>query len=257
MARYFCIIALLSLPQARAAVLWDNGEYDHRSGIMSVRSEGYWETWAVDDAALPACILHVVSVDNMFEINSVQYVTGVDLIILRQEDDRPATEVASFRDLPCECTFVEQILYQFELDRLSTGNLNVRLPAGKYYFGLRPVSGNYFSYLVTTGWGEIHGTTPGFFKSEYFGYPDWTPVGDIMPIGPTDFSFRLEGDLIGDLNCDGAVDGADIEPFFQALVWPDQYIAQHPDCDLNLADVNGDGAVDGADIDPFFALLGG
>jgi predicted outer membrane repeat protein len=61
----------------------------------------------------------------------------------------------------------------------------------------------------------------------------------------------------GDLNCDGAIDGADIDPFFLALVWPDVYAAQYPGCDAMLGDLSANGEFDGADIDPFFALLGG
>jgi formylglycine-generating enzyme len=62
---------------------------------------------------------------------------------------------------------------------------------------------------------------------------------------------------VGDLNCDGSFDGADIDPFFLALGDPDAWQAAYPDCDRMLADANADGFVDGADIDAFFVLLGG
>jgi parallel beta-helix repeat protein/predicted outer membrane repeat protein len=61
----------------------------------------------------------------------------------------------------------------------------------------------------------------------------------------------------GDLNCDGAVNGYDIDPFVLALTSPEAYVAAHPDCDYMLADCNGDGAVNGYDIDPFVLLLTG
>ncbi len=61
----------------------------------------------------------------------------------------------------------------------------------------------------------------------------------------------------GDMNCDGAVDAFDIEPFITALVDPTGYPALYPDCQLDLADVNDDGAVDAFDIEPFIALLVG
>lgn len=61
----------------------------------------------------------------------------------------------------------------------------------------------------------------------------------------------------GDLNCDGALNGADLEPFFQALGNPADYVNAFPGCDRTLADMNEDGAVNGADIDKFFAALGG
>jgi probable HAF family extracellular repeat protein len=61
----------------------------------------------------------------------------------------------------------------------------------------------------------------------------------------------------GDMNCDGALDAFDIEPFILALVDPGSYPAQYPNCNLNLADVNDDGAVDAFDIEPFIQLLVG
>ena len=59
----------------------------------------------------------------------------------------------------------------------------------------------------------------------------------------------------GDLNCDGAVNAFDIEPFLLALFDPEGYLIQYPDCDINLADINGDGAVNAFDIEPFLGLL--
>ncbi|NLF29330.1 MAG: hypothetical protein GX591_00415 [Planctomycetes bacterium] len=63
--------------------------------------------------------------------------------------------------------------------------------------------------------------------------------------------------LPGDLNCDGAIDTADIDPFVQALVDPAGYAAAYPACDAALADTNGDDQVDTADIDAFVALIVG
>ena len=59
----------------------------------------------------------------------------------------------------------------------------------------------------------------------------------------------------GDLNCDGALNGADIDPFFLALGDPHAYAYAYPGCEASNADMNSDGLVNGADIDPFFACL--
>ncbi|MBU0638527.1 MAG: S8 family serine peptidase [Planctomycetes bacterium] len=66
---------------------------------------------------------------------------------------------------------------------------------------------------------------------------------------------------LGDLNCDGLVNGFDIDHFIQALDDMAAYIADHdgdpyPPCDPWLADINQDGYVNGFDIDAFVALLG-
>jgi formylglycine-generating enzyme required for sulfatase activity len=77
-------------------------------------------------------------------------------------------------------------------------------------------------------------------------------------MGAYEYQFRP-----GDLNCDGAVDVFDIDPFVLALTSAiDEppfagYLAAYPDCDPRLADVNGDGLVNVFDIDPFVQLLTG
>jgi hypothetical protein len=63
--------------------------------------------------------------------------------------------------------------------------------------------------------------------------------------------------FLGDLNCDGAFDSFDIEPFILALFDPGEYAKRYPDCDINSADINGDGSVDAFDIEPFLELLFG
>lgn len=62
---------------------------------------------------------------------------------------------------------------------------------------------------------------------------------------------------LGDLNCDGAVDSFDIDPFVLAVSDPAAYQVAYPECDVMLADCNGDGLVDAFDIDPFVDLLTG
>ncbi len=59
----------------------------------------------------------------------------------------------------------------------------------------------------------------------------------------------------GDLNCDGSIDLADVEPFLVALIDPGEYETRYEDCDINLADLNDDGSVDLQDVEPFIELL--
>ena len=69
------------------------------------------------------------------------------------------------------------------------------------------------------------------------------------------FLARPEGN--GDLNCDGTVNFADINPFVLALSNPTGYAQQYPDCNVLNGDINGDGRVDFGDINPFVGLLSG
>ena len=60
---------------------------------------------------------------------------------------------------------------------------------------------------------------------------------------------------LADMNCDGAVNVFDIDPFVMALTDPVTYAAEFPACDYLLADVNHDGDVNVFDIDPFVTCL--
>jgi C1A family cysteine protease len=63
--------------------------------------------------------------------------------------------------------------------------------------------------------------------------------------------------VVGDLNCDGVVDFADINPFVAALSSPPGYFAEYGNCNIYNADVNGDNQIDFDDINPYVALLTG
>lgn len=60
----------------------------------------------------------------------------------------------------------------------------------------------------------------------------------------------------GDVNCDGRVTFADIDPFVMALGGEAAFVAHYPACEWLSADANGDAVVNFADIDPFVGLLG-
>ena len=62
---------------------------------------------------------------------------------------------------------------------------------------------------------------------------------------------------LGDLNCDGAVNTFDIDPFVLALADSAAYAAAYPDCEIYNGDCNEDGAVNVFDIDAFVLLLTG
>jgi hypothetical protein len=63
--------------------------------------------------------------------------------------------------------------------------------------------------------------------------------------------------MLGDLDCSGAVNSDDINPFVLAVSDPVAYQAAFPACDVNLADCNDDGWVNFDDINAFVALLAG
>ncbi len=86
----------------------------------------------------------------------------------------------------------------------------------------------------------------------------WTPMTHPFPeSNSTSGAAWIPGPVPGDVNCDGAINAFDIDPFVLALTDPDGYAAAYLDCTLYNADVNLDGEVNAFDIDPFVELLTG
>jgi hypothetical protein len=61
--------------------------------------------------------------------------------------------------------------------------------------------------------------------------------------------------VLGDMNCDAALDPADITPFALALIDPAGYGQTYPGCDMARGDMNGDTFFDGPDIQAFVTEL--
>ncbi len=61
--------------------------------------------------------------------------------------------------------------------------------------------------------------------------------------------------MIGDMNCDGAVDFFDIDPFVLAITDPAGYAGEYAECDILAGDCNDDGLVNFFDIEPFVELI--
>ena len=59
----------------------------------------------------------------------------------------------------------------------------------------------------------------------------------------------------GDLNCDGLINGKDVQAFTFAVVDPGTYGTTYPTCNIFQGDTNNDSAVDLNDIPSFIALL--
>jgi hypothetical protein len=82
-------------------------------------------------------------------------------------------------------------------------------------------------------------------------YPGWN-IDDVQIWAPNPTGCPR---MAGDLNCDGAISYADINPFVLALTGEAAYYVQQPTCNWQNADCNNDGVVSYADINPFVSLL--
>ena len=80
-------------------------------------------------------------------------------------------------------------------------------------------------------------------------FPTMKGAANSMQIAEMTFTGEISDILIGDVNCDGAVNLLDVQPFINVLTGVDPFTPK--------ADINGDGAVDLLDVTPFVDLLSG
>jgi hypothetical protein len=88
-----------------------------------------------------------------------------------------------------------------------------------------------------------------------FGHLTQCVITTDEPDGLTIAGITVTPALTGDVNCDGAVNVFDIDPFVLALTNPQGYAFALPSCNILTADANKDGLVNAFDIDPFVLLL--
>ncbi|OWY72739.1 hypothetical protein B7486_05050 [cyanobacterium TDX16] len=70
-----------------------------------------------------------------------------------------------------------------------------------------------------------------------------------------DLLFTMFSASLGDMNCDGTVNGVDIKPFVLAISDPKGYATEYPACEIRNGDVSGDILIDESDIAPFAERL--
>ena len=90
------------------------------------------------------------------------------------------------------------------------------------------------------------------------GYRNWSEMEYLAPGQTIVYNVTLTPIFkLGDVNNDGMVTFADIDPFVAAIGTNEsQFQAQHPAWSWRAADCNLDGMVTFADVDPFVALIG-
>lgn len=179
--------------QRPGGCVWDNGQFDGRSGQLSQTSLWYGDTRTADDFALPAGeVCRVTSVKAALLSNTLT--PKARLEIYDDCDGRPgallgtfaSTQVASTGDTVAGLMVFDAVF--------STGNL--WLPGGRTYWlsvlGVSNPTTNDEWYWATAGNGAIRGV-PGAFRDPQRGYPEWTGV-DRLACGCTDFSFTVQAE---------------------------------------------------------------
>jgi hypothetical protein len=132
--------------------------------------------------------------------------------------------------------------------------MGLRLPPGDPVPD--PVEGT-FGFRIEDGAGLFH---YGWFHIRQVFEPGDEVYWRLARVELVDYAYESNPDtpvcagdrgLRADMNCDGAVNNFDIDPFMLALTDPDSFNA----CNIVNADVNADGAINNFDIDPFVICL--
>lgn len=178
----FVLFAALS-EFAYADILWNNGNWGRASNLTSERNTTVTESWTVDDIILSEPVVirefHWVSIMTA-GLNAL----GADLIVLTG-DFEPVVELS---DLSYSRVFDGNAYGDMEVYKMTLSGLSIELQPGRYFIGGRTVGdgvGRAVSGLNDT----IFGESRAYWKSEYFGIPDWT-------IYDLDVAFRVHGDII-------------------------------------------------------------
>jgi hypothetical protein len=205
-------LAFLGTAQA-TTLLWDNfltanpaadGGFDGRSYFSSERDAAVEDSWAADDAVWD----HPVQVEGIkwAAARDARFAYGdVEIIILQEQGERSLSVVQQYAlgEPPAiQGTFGTYLGFQVYNGYAAIPDGGITLPAGHYYFGVRLVSGpngdgDGRNLMLTTGTSggvtTINGQTMGLFQSNFYGYPNWTPVAETSASMTTDFAFQIYG----------------------------------------------------------------
>jgi len=253
--------------------IWDNGVDDGRWWLRHTRrTDGSWFRTILDD----------IEFTGNATITSIQWIgslcsdfatwTGrADWYIYRPDGPggTPGTVFAQAENVPG--------VQRFELGPSGLSplidyifvvpNLNIQLPAGRYWFAARctqdpPFAGCNNPNLMY----PFARTSQRDFGSEAYvsqtGSVPWRPLSQLLGVQEFyDIVFCLKGTVTpagcaGDLNCDGQVDFDDIARFVEALNYPGGVGWPYPSCPWTNGDCNGDNVVTFDDIDAFVARIG-
>ena len=177
-------------------LVWDNGDIDEANGLCCQRvgavpvadeaddfhtdqtwtiTGAYWET--VDDA-------------------TYAWDGTDDMIIYEYTANGPGAPVVELWNVPNTReqlgTLFSRPWYGYTID-LTAEDMEFDLSAGDYFLLLRPFSpGNVGQSFWLTSPGNANSQSQGYFRSEYFGYPNWVPNTTVFG-NAHDVNFKLYG----------------------------------------------------------------
>ena len=202
-------------------IIWDNGYPDFVNGLVCQRIGSVGIADCADDFHLTEeCTIESVEWET---VDDATYTwEGLDdLIVYEYTATGPGAELIDLREVENEREYLGEQWgrpwYKYTIDLIGQGD-EFTLPAGDYYLLLRPYSaGTVGQSFWLTSPAPAGSTSEIYFRSDYFGYPDWVK-GSEGPFAPDEYdvNFQLYGTggepAIPTLDCAGSLNWEDVEP---------------------------------------------
>lgn len=152
-----------------------------------------------------------------------------------------------------------EIIFYFTIDSLVQYHLvgSLDLP------GPTAFSGVYFQYFDSVTWQTVYSTivlpgTEGPFDVTGTLYPGEYRIISVVGVDAygnetetANFQYTLSMRRKGDMNCDGSINGLDVQAFVEALLDPPSYATDYPDCNPLNGDMDSNSALTTSDVEPF------
>jgi hypothetical protein len=179
---------------ARGDLLWDNGSFDGRSGLASMRTS-MWEVWTADDFIVRVAVrIEQATAEFYVDHPEGEAFELADVAIWTEPvpGDGPQDLVIELRDLPISSEKIGEA-FGYDIIAATVEGLDIELEPADYFFSMRLVDyhgGWGWSLLATTGDGVLKGRDGGWlWRWPPFG---WQPARNYLGYD-SDFAFRLEG----------------------------------------------------------------
>ncbi len=194
-------IALLFLtafpPICSADTLYDNGDFDQRTALRSVRGTSLPFDVADDFTLTAVSVIEEIQAKFVFR----DFPSTLDMLVYEYTPEGPGDIVEEIRDLDYEVSDLG-VFRGLTSATVTILGLSFALAPGDYFLSIRGVASddNEVSYWGSTGPSPVN-LGEGYFRSEDYGYPNWVPVSRLYGIPGVDFSFKLLGYPCSHLAC--------------------------------------------------------